>query len=90
VDEKSAQVAWEIITKLSKFFKAKSIKLDLGGLENLNFLLDDVLRVKLGDADNIEGKMKIFEALLPQIEDQWQKVEYVDVRFVNNPVIKIK
>ncbi|MDI6732291.1 MAG: cell division protein FtsQ/DivIB [Candidatus Margulisbacteria bacterium] len=90
VDRKSAQVAWNIIIQLDKFFKAKSIKLDLGGLESLNFLLDDTLRVKLGDDHDINGKMRVFEALLPQIAGQWQQVEYVDVRFVNNPVIRFK
>lgn len=88
VDEKSARIAWDIITQLSKFFQAKRIKLDLGGLDNLSFLLDDRLKVKLGDSENINGKMRIFETLFPQIANQWQQVEYVDVRFVNNPVIK--
>jgi len=90
VDEQSAQIAWDIITKLAKFFKAKSIKLNLGGMENMSFLLDDILLVKLGNAEEIDKKMRVFEALLPQIENQWQQVEYVDVRFVNNPVIKFK
>jgi len=90
VDEKSAQVAWDIITQLSQFHKAKSIKLDLGGLENLSFILDDTLKVKLGDVEDINGKMRVFEALLPEIANQWQQVEYVDVRLVNNPVIKLR
>jgi len=90
VDDKNAQVISEIILKLSPFLEAKRMQLELGGLKNVSFLLDDLLRVKMGEATDIKRKMAVFSGLLPVISGQWTEVEYIDVRFPDNPVIKFE
>lgn len=90
VDDKNARVIAEIIAKLSPFLEAGKMQLELGGLEKVSFLLDDLLKVKLGEAEEIKRKMEVFEGLLPVISGQWTEVEYIDVRFPDNPVIKFK
>lgn len=90
IDGKTSQLMADIILKLSRFLETRSIQLELGGLENISFLLDDLLQVKLGSASDIKRKMEVFEALLPAIAGKWTRVQYIDVRFPNNPVIKFK
>jgi cell division protein FtsQ len=90
VDETAAQIIADIIAKLSPYLESKRMQLELGGLKDVSFLLDDILRVKVGPAFDIERKMEIFEALLPVIDEKWTQVEYVDVRFPDNPVVKYK
>ncbi len=90
IDGKVAEVISGIISKLSRFLESSRMQLELGGLENVNFLLDDLLRVKVGGDEKIKRKMEVFGAILPKIAGRWSEVEYVDVRFPDNPVIKYK
>jgi cell division protein FtsQ len=86
----AAEVLTNIISELSKIFGSRRTHLDLGGFHNISFLLDDLLSVKLGRPEEIDRKMAIFKNFLPVIEGKWDQVEYVDVRFPENPVIKFK
>ena len=90
VDAIVSQIVTEIIFKLSPYLASGRMQLELGGLENINLLLDDLLRVKVGAAENFKRKMEVFEALLPVIAGKWSTVEYVDVRYPDNPVIKYR
>jgi cell division protein FtsQ len=90
IDETASQIIDDIIAKLSPYLESKRMQLELGGLKDVSFLLDDILRVRLGQATDIKRKMEIFEALLPVIEEKWAQVEYVDVRYPDNPVVKYK
>jgi len=90
INEKTAQVVSDIILKLSYFLESRSMQLELGELKNVTFLLDDLLRVKVGEAENIKRKMEVFEALLPKIAGRWPQVAYVDVRYPDFPTIRYK
>lgn len=90
VDRDVSRVVTEVILKLSRFLESGKMHLELGKLENISFLLDDLLRVKLGNDQKIKHKMEVFEALLPVISKKWSRVDYMDVRYPNNPVIKYK
>ncbi|MBU0501990.1 MAG: cell division protein FtsQ/DivIB [Candidatus Margulisbacteria bacterium] len=85
-----ARLISDIMFKLSPYLESRQMQLDLGGLSEISFLLDDLLRVKLGSADEIEEKMAVFEALYPLIAGKWNKVEYIDVRYPDYPVVKYK
>lgn len=80
----------ELVVELSKLLGSRRIQLETGGAEKINLLLDDILRVKIGRDENIKRKMEVFKALLKAIEGRWTQVEYVDVRFPDNPVVKFK
>jgi len=90
LDPKVAQIITEIITKLSPYLEGKRMQLAMGGLANVSFLLDDLLIVRLGEAEDVRRKMEVFEALLPVVAGKWNKVAYIDVRWPDNPVIKYK
>jgi cell division protein FtsQ len=90
VDKRVSYLISQVILKLSKYLESERMKLELGGLKNVSLILDDLLRVKLGETERVRRKMAVFVALLPEIAGKWSKVEYVDVRYPENPVIKYK
>lgn len=90
VDEKVAEVVAHIVAKLSPFLEADRMRVELGGMKNASLILDDLLRVKVGDTDKIRTKMEILIALLPEVNGKWPQVEYIDLRYPDNPVIKLR
>jgi cell division protein FtsQ len=80
----------DIILDLAKRLGSPRIQLETGGFERITFKLDDLLKVKIGRDEEIRRKMEVFKALLKVIEGKWGTVEYVDVRYPDNPVIKYK
>ncbi|MBU0672592.1 MAG: FtsQ-type POTRA domain-containing protein [Candidatus Margulisbacteria bacterium] len=90
IDKTVSQIVSEIIFKLSPYLESGRMQLELGELKNVSLLLDDILRVKVGAAEDIKRKMEVFAALLPVIAGKWGQVEYVDVRFPDNPVIRFQ
>ncbi len=90
IDPEVAGLISDIILKLSRYLESSRIQLELGGLRRVSFLLDDILQVKVGGADQVKRKMEVFGALLPVIAGKWAQVDYVDVRYPDNPVIRYK
>lgn len=90
IDEKISELISQVILKLSKFMESERMRLEVGGMKDINLVLDDLLKVKIGSTEKIRQKMSVFVALLPVIAGKWSAVEYVDVRFPDNPVIKFK
>lgn len=90
LDEVSARLITRVLLTLRSYLSAGRIQLDMGGLKEIGFLLDDLLKVRLGSAEKIDLKMEVFEVLLKQVDGKWAKVEYIDVRYPDYPVIKFK
>ncbi|MEA3493038.1 MAG: FtsQ-type POTRA domain-containing protein [Candidatus Margulisiibacteriota bacterium] len=90
IDKRISQLISEVILKLSEFMESERMRLEVGGMKDINLVLDDLLKVKIGSTEKIKRKMSVFVALLPVIAGKWSSVEYVDVRFPDNPVIKFK
>ena len=90
LDQEMVEVVSNIILKLAEFGQSSRIQIELGKMKDVSFLVDDLLRVKLGDTSRIKLKMEIFESLLPVVAGRWVNVDYVDIRYPDNPVIKYK
>lgn len=90
IDEKTSRLIAAIVLELSNLLGSRRIQLELGGFEKISFLLDDIMRVKIGRDEEVKRKMEIFKSLLPQITGRWAQVEYIDVRYPDNPVIKFR
>lgn len=90
LDGKISRTIADIITKLSPYLESRKMQLELGGLEDVSFLLDDMLKVRVGKAEAIGRKMEVFESLLPVVSGRWAQVEYIDVRYPDSPVIKYR
>ena len=90
IDPVVAEVVADIVLKLSPYLSLKSMRLELGQFKEIQFMLDDILKVKVGTNLNIKKKMQVFQAILPKISGKWTQVEYVDMRYPDFPVVKFK
>ena len=75
---------------LSKFISPESLQLQVGDPGNIVIYVEDVLRLELGDTENIERKISIFGAILKEIEGKWERIEYINVKIPDFPVVKYK
>ena len=78
------------VLSLFKTLPAGKLQLNLESRDDLNLMINDIIKVRLGDSKNIEEKMKVFKAMLSFIGDKRNQVEYIDLRFLNNPVVKFR
>ncbi|MBI5399924.1 FtsQ-type POTRA domain-containing protein [Candidatus Saganbacteria bacterium] len=90
IDGQATEVINQIISKLGAYFKTQRLQIDLGRLENISIRLEDILLIKIGAAENIIRKMTALESLLAEVQNRWPQVDYIDVRFPDNPVIRFK
>jgi len=90
INPRVAYLLPNLILELSRSLGSHKIHLELGNFENMSFLLDDLLRVKIGRDENLSEKIEILKGLLKELAGRWGQVEYVDVRFPNNPVVKYR
>jgi cell division septal protein FtsQ len=78
------------IKRLSKFLPPASLQIEMKESGETDLLVDDILRVRFGDTENIAKKIMVLEALLPEVAGKWQNVSYIDIRVANDPVIRFK
>lgn len=90
IDASLSQLLSDIMIELSALLGSRRIQIDVGNFKDISFSLNDLSRVRIGRNEKIKEKMAVFKKLLPVIADRWGQVEYVDVRFPKNPVIKFK
>jgi len=84
---KSIKIA---INELSRFLAKSKLQLELAGEDNLNILVEDVLKVKFGSLENISEKIFVLEALLKNLKRSWSEIAYIDIRISSAPVVKFK
>jgi cell division protein FtsQ len=66
------------------------LQVDVSNPEEINLLVDDTLRIKIGEARDLERKIKVFEAIFRRVKDQKDRIEYLDLRFPAFPAVKFK
>ncbi len=79
-----------VIEGLTKFLEPKTLQIDLSQVSGIVLLVDDILKVKLGDVENLSKKIAVLGTLLSQPHLKWEDIEYIDIRVVTAPVIKFK
>jgi len=75
---------------MSRFLGSESLQVKVGNSNNIIVLVEDVLRLELGDSSQIERKIDVFRALLKEVDGRWEDVEYISVKVPDSPVIKFK
>jgi cell division protein FtsQ len=78
------------LNMLSKFIDLGTIQIEAGNREDIIIFIEDILKVKIGDQRDMEKKIMIVRAMLGSVKGKWTKVDYIDVRVPDNPVIKYK
>ncbi|MEW6170812.1 MAG: cell division protein FtsQ/DivIB, partial [Candidatus Omnitrophota bacterium] len=70
-----------------KFFQIT--KINISTLDNFSFFIDKNIEVKLG-LSNQREKLKILILLLNEIKEKPQDIKYIDLRFKEPIVAKVK
>jgi hypothetical protein len=67
-----------------------NFQLDLNVIGEVNIWVEDLVQVKLGAAEQLEKKMELFESTWSALGEKWMKLEYIDLRFLDQPVLKYR
>ncbi len=80
----------QILPRLLAAIPTKKFQLDLKMLREVNILLDDLVRVDLGGMEDLDKKMGLLVGILQGLGQKWVKLEYIDLRILDQPVYKFK
>lgn len=89
----SGEVGGSIIALLKEFkhfISSTRLQVEVGDVANINLMVDDTLKVKIGDPQNLTRKIKVFEAIFNKNRERKNDLEYIDVRYPDYPAIKFK
>ncbi|MCX5750906.1 MAG: FtsQ-type POTRA domain-containing protein [Candidatus Saganbacteria bacterium] len=75
---------------LFKIMNTRKLKLTMAELDDISLLVEDVLQVRLGKAEDLEKKIEYLRVLLAKAGGDFSKIEYIDLRYLNNPAVKFR
>jgi cell division protein FtsQ len=78
----------DIIGNLSDDFIEELSEINISDPKEIRIYTIDGLRIYLGGTNNLPKKVQILTSLLINIKERGAKVEYIDVRYENAPVVK--
>jgi cell division septal protein FtsQ len=90
VNEDDRKLTKQALDQLKKFIPAGAIQIDVSDRDDIVALIEDILRVKFGSMDDLDKKIQILSALIDANKDRLNKIVYIDLRLVDDPVIKFK
>jgi hypothetical protein len=82
-----AELPLTLKEQLLIFISEEELTFDQSDPENLVLLWQD-LEIKFGQTKNVAQKVRILKYLFPIIQTRYDRIEYVDIRFPENVVIK--
>lgn len=77
-----------LLCELEHLIAPKHIKVNLERKDQIMLLLDDILKVKIGDAKNVREKIEVLQAMIKNAQGMLDHAEYIDVRFPKFPTLK--
>lgn len=91
------KVSPEVMASITKSFRLLGSIFDKGRFvleivsqDNINIIVDDVLKVKIGFPEKIEDKLQILSAILHSPKTDRSRIEYVDLRVPEDPAVKFR
>lgn len=79
-----------LLREFRNFISPTKLQVDVSNIEEINLLVDDTLRVRIGDSNHLDRKILVFESIFSKIKSQKDSIEYIDVRFPAFPVVKYR
>ncbi len=80
--------ALEIIVNLSEDTRKELSEINLTVPIDIHMYTIDGLKIYIGQAERLANKVRVLESILKNINERGLKVEYVDIRYENAPVVK--
>lgn len=80
----------KLLTNFKNFMMPQRLQVDVADTEDIKLLVDDILKVKIGNAQNLKRKMRNFEMIFSRIKDKRNEIDYIDVGLTEFPAVKFK
>lgn len=80
----------KLLAEFEDFIVPKRLQIDVSDLSDVKLLVDDILKVRIGSVDNLQKKIKAFEAIYSKNKHKKNDIEYIDVSSIGYPVIKFR
>lgn len=90
IDAKNMYAVKKSFSILTKIFDKSRFVLEMRNADDISIIIDDIIKVKLGNYEDIDRKLSVVSTLLNSAASERNKIEYIDVRVVDNPAIKFK
>lgn len=79
-----------LLREFKHLISPTKLQVEVGDVENINLMVDDTLRVKIGNSSDLNRKIKVFEAIFGRNRERKNDLEYIDVRLPDYPAVKFK
>ncbi len=89
-DKKVMSAMTSAIKKLTALMNRSKFELEIPGPGELNILVDDVIKVKMGDTGDVDKKLAVLSVILKKIGQKGRKIEYIDLRVPSSPAVKFR
>ena len=76
------------IAKLIELFGKNGIKFNITDVSDIRVLTNDLIELKIGDTERMNDKLRILGLMMADTASNNEKVEYMDVRFPDYPVLR--
>jgi len=76
------------IATLIDLFGKNGIKFNISDVRDIRVLTNDLIELKLGDTERMNDKLKSLRSMMSDTLSNNEKVEYMDVRYPDYPVLK--
>lgn len=90
IEEKLMQAVEKSYKLLSRLMPPDRFVVEMKDEEDISILINDILKVKIGSASDIDNKLASLQLILSRIGSKKPVVEYIDVRLFKTPVVKFK
>ena len=75
---------------LSQLMPPNSFAVEMKQAADINILINDIIKVKIGEPLDIDKKLFVLRLLFERAGDKRSRIEYVDVRLPDLPVVKFR
>lgn len=78
----------KLLSEFKNFVLPQKLQINISDQTDIKLLVDDILKVRIGNADKLRYKMDVFEAIYLKIKPNKNNIEYIDVSSPDFPVVR--
>lgn len=75
---------------LSALLKNSRFEIEMKNPDNISIIIDDIFKIKIGNLENIDQKLKVISTLLKNSLTKKHNIEYFDVRVIDSPAVRFR
>ncbi|MFA4905163.1 MAG: cell division protein FtsQ/DivIB [Candidatus Margulisiibacteriota bacterium] len=79
-----------LLREFKSFISPTKLQVEVKDPEDISLLVDDTLRVRIGDSGDLTRKVNVFEAIFRENRARKDDLLYIDVRYPDYPTVKFK